>query len=127
MENRADVGQRFAGPSAGGDDEIFSGGPKLDCLYLVAVELVAFENVPKVRVKRSFGGQIVQTAEHLERWVELQKGLRPELTFPQFVLDFRPNRIIRNLEEATDVCRVVVNDLGVRLKDIHGALDIRKM
>jgi hypothetical protein len=51
--------------------------------------------------------------------VELQEWFRPQLAFVQLLLNDLENRGIGNVEETADVGRVVCNDAGMGLKNIH--------
>jgi len=84
--------------------------------------MLAFEDLTDVRVEVECarGYQLIHVAGPLKGWVELEKRLRPQLPLSQLLFDLGPNRVIRDPQEAADVGRVVVYDLGVSLEDVHG-------
>ena len=80
MEDGANIGKRLARSGARCDDEIFTGRAETNRFNLVMVELVSFEDVTDVRVQSACVNKGVQTAEHFERGIELEKGRGPELS-----------------------------------------------
>ena len=63
--------------------------------------------------------EIGHPASHLEGWIELEQGFRPKLAFRQFPVNLFADLGIRDVQEATDVGRVIADDPGVGIEDVH--------
>ena len=79
-------------------------------------------NPADLRVESAIRHQRIDGAVPLERWVELDERLRPELAGPQGVLDFFPDVVVVDVDEAPDLVLVAVEKFGMEGEGIHGRL-----
>jgi hypothetical protein len=119
VEDRTNVRQRLAGPRARRDDEILAGSAQLDGLDLVPIQRIAGKNIGHIGMQDACTGKLRHRASVLEGWVELQEWFRPQLALAQLALNHLPNRRISNVKETANVRRVVVNNAGMDVQDIH--------
>ena len=119
MEDRADIRERLAGARPRGHDEVLAGGAELDRLKLVAVERVALEDVGDGPVEHASLDDLRNASSHLVGRVELKQRLWPELSFRKRRVNRLADRRVGDVDEAADVARVVADDLGVGVEDVH--------
>jgi len=92
---------------------------QLDRLDLMAIERVAFEDIGQFRMQGTRLRKARHAACNLESGVELKQRFRPKLSMAQFTLDMFPDLGIGNIEKTMDVSGVVLDDLGMRVEDVH--------
>jgi hypothetical protein len=130
VHGRHDVGQRLAAARPGSEDVGQTRPGHANGLGLVAVEAegvargigprLTAEDAAALRVQLASGDQLVDRLPGLEGRVQLDQRLGPQHPFVELTVDEVVKPGLVDVNEATGVAGVVVNEPAAEVEDVHG-------
>ena len=87
----------------------------------MAIQRVPVEDVPDIIMQQSRGNDLFDSASLIVGGIELQQWLWPETPLGERGFDVPRDLWVRDVDEAANILRIVINDLSVSIEYVHSS------